>query len=60
MTAEVGSSKSKSKVLTIDARFKCPSTVDKTNWLGGYEYGDKFSISQVKVALYELSCRIPS
>ena len=43
----VGSSpESNLKSITIDSRFKCPTTVDKTNWLDGYNYGDTFSVAQ--------------
>ena len=30
----------------IDSGYKCPTTVDKTNWLDGYNYGDTFSVVQ--------------
>jgi len=45
-TAQVGSSRSNSKSITIDDGFKCPITVDKANWLDGHNYGDKFSVAQ--------------
>ena len=42
----VGSSGSASKSKTIDSWFKCPITVDKSNWQVGHDYGDTFSVSQ--------------
>jgi len=45
-TFMVGGSRSPSKSITIDSRCKCPTTVDKSNWLDGYNYGDTFSVAQ--------------
>ena len=45
-TAKVGPSWTKSKSIIIDNGVKCPPIVDKTNWLGGHNYGDRFSIAQ--------------
>jgi len=45
-TLVVGSSGSASKSKTIDSWFKCPITVDKSNWQVGHDYGDTFSVSQ--------------
>ena len=42
----VGNSRSGSKVITIDDGVKCPTKVDKTNWLGGSNDGDTFSVAQ--------------
>jgi len=43
--AVVGSSpESNLKSITIDSRFKCPTTVDKTNWIDGE---GTFSVAQV-------------
>ena len=33
-------------MITIDDGFKCPTTVDKTNWLDGDNWGDTFSVAQ--------------
>ena len=48
MIAEVGSGTwgIKTKVISFDGKFKCPATIDKSNWLGGHTYGDIFSIIQ--------------
>ena len=48
MTALVGSSGSNSKSITIDNGFKCPTTVDKTNWLDGHNWDDTFSVAQIR------------
>ena len=45
-TAKVGNSRSGSKLITIDDGVKCPTKVDKTNWLGGNNHEDKFSVAQ--------------
>jgi len=44
--AEVGSSWSSSKSITIDDGFKCPTTVDQTNWLDGHHFGNTFLVAQ--------------
>ena len=43
--AKVGSG-IKSKTLTIGNGLQCPESVDKSNWLGGHEWPDRFSVVQ--------------
>ena len=45
-TAEIGRSTENSITTAIANGYKCPTSVDKTNWLGGHDYPDKFSITQ--------------
>ena len=45
-TADVGNSRSGSKLITIADGVKCPTKVDKTNWLGSNNHGDTFSVAQ--------------
>jgi len=42
----VGGSDKPSKSITIDSKCKCPTTVDKSNWLDGYKHGYKFSVTR--------------
>ena len=45
----VGSSSPNTKVVTASfssADFTCPARVDRSNWLGGHGWGDKFDVSQ--------------
>ena len=44
--AQVGSSRKNSVIKTVGNGYKCPASVDKTSWLGGYTYRDTFSITQ--------------
>ena len=44
--AQVGSSSENSKIVDIDGGYTCPTSSDKSNWLGDYTYGDTFSVSQ--------------
>ena len=39
---------SKTKVISFDGKFKCPKTIDKSNWLGGHTYNDTFSVTQTE------------
>jgi len=34
------------KVFTVPEGYYCPSTVSKENWMGGYNYGDSFTLIQ--------------
>ena len=44
---QVGPSHSSAtKTVNIDDRYRCPASVDKHKWIGGYTYGDKFSVEQ--------------
>ena len=45
MTAQAGSSSDNSKIVDIDGGYTCPTSIDKSNWLGSYTYGDTFSVS---------------
>ena len=43
--AKVGSGL-KSKTITIGNGLQCPELVDKSNWLGGHQWPDTFSVVQ--------------
>ena len=42
----MGSSEAQTKTVTNYGEYKCPTTVNKDNWLGGYGYSDTFSVEQ--------------
>lgn len=42
----VGNSTDNSITTTVTNGLNCPASVDKTNWLGGYNHSDTFSITQ--------------
>jgi len=44
--AEVGSSSTNPKTVTIASGVKCPTLVDKSNWLDGHTWPDTFSVHQ--------------
>ena len=42
----MGSSEAQTKTVTNYGEYKCPTIVNKDNWLGGYGYSDVFSVEQ--------------
>ena len=47
LEANVGTSTTKTKTITLPAARKCPVAVDKTNWIGDRQESDQFSIAQM-------------
>jgi len=44
--AHIGNSGSNTKSASLDSAYRCPSNVDKGNWVDGGSWGDRFQITQ--------------
>jgi len=42
----IGNSGGNTKSANVDSRYRCPGNVDKNNWVGGDNHGDRFQITQ--------------
>ena len=51
-TAKIGSNWYQNSItIQFDEEYKCPKNVDKSNWLGGSNDRDKFSVTQTSSSL---------
>ena len=49
---------SKTVFTSIVAPVKCPTTLNKDNWLGGYNYPDKYSVKTSAIGVTNISTTI--